>query len=108
MIAVELGLRAIALSLEIPSEKRNWNNILDQIRAKIGSRDHTGWARLADKVFFSDIHTALHAIKDGWRNPAMHVERSHTDDDAKAIFDFVSAFMKQITSRLDESGEPKA
>ncbi len=38
----------------------------------------------------------------------MHVEIKYTPDEAKTVFILVEGFMKTISSRMDEYGEPLA
>jgi hypothetical protein len=47
-------------------------------------------------------------VKNPWRNETMHVSGKYTDDEAKHIFVAVEGFMKKLSDRMDEGGEPKA
>ncbi len=108
MRLVEIGVKALAACLNIPpptkAAERNWGVILKSIKDSIGQRR---WDNPEDKSFFESAYVSLDAIKNAWRNATMHVENKYTADEAEHIFNSVRGFMKKLSSRLDEAGEPK-
>lgn len=115
MRVVEIGANALSACLGIPASTRggdrNWGAILRKFKEAIadkGSGKTPPFANLTDKVFFDDAYASLDAVKNAWRNPTMHVDTKHTDDEAEAIFLAIRGFMKKLASRLDENGQPLA
>jgi hypothetical protein len=108
MRVVEHGLRALARNLSDdnlnPSRNPSWDAILKKCEAeqrKPVAERSAEW-RAADNTFVSEIIATVRAIKDGWRNPSLHVERSYTPDQAKEIFIAVRAFMRRLAEKLSE------
>lgn len=108
MRAVEIALHALhaCLGITVPliNNDRNWGNIANRIREAINSRGNT-WA---EKDLFQEFYVTIVAVKDGWRNPTMHVETNYTEDDAERIFRAVKDVIEKISSRMDENGLPLA
>jgi hypothetical protein len=57
---------------------------------------------------FSEVYASLDAVRVAWRNTTMHVENKYTDDEAEHIFIAVRGFLKKLSSRMDETGQPLA
>lgn len=112
MRLTEIGLKAISTSLYavLPSggAARNWGEVLKAIKAAIDAKTSGKTWSAGDREFFERCHASLDAIRVAWRNPTMHVENKYTADEAEHIFLCVKGFMKSLTSRMDENGEPKA
>jgi hypothetical protein len=114
MRILELGIGAMSKCLEIrdpvkPAE-RNWAIILKKIKEDgIEKKWPTAADRMTgDGLLFESLHASLDAVKNPWRNEAMHVVGKYTEDEAKHIFVAVEGFMRKLSSRMDEKGEPKA
>lgn len=105
MRVVEVGLRALGLSLNDPSldPKRNpsWDRILgrcdDELKKPYTNRA-AEWK--SDQAFFADATANLRAVKDAWRNPTLHVERSYDEEKALDIWNAVRAFMRHLATKL--------
>jgi hypothetical protein len=115
MRIMEMAIGSIARCLGIPDpvkpNKKHWGAISQTIQTEINARNVAvppGWAKPDDKVFFSEIYILMEAVRGAWRNPTMHPDRKHTQEEAFNIFGAVKTFMAKISSRLDEKGEPKA
>jgi hypothetical protein len=116
MRLMEVGIGAVGRSLGIPDpikgSDRSWGKILEKIKdamtARGGSKPTMSWANPKDKEFFESAYASLNAVRVAWRNTTMHVESKYTDDEAEHIFTAVKGFMKNLASRMDENGEPKA
>jgi hypothetical protein len=113
MRLMEIGVRAVAQSLQIPDPlgpaQRNWGAVLKKIRDAIDQKWPTATNRMAgDGQIFEALYASLDAVKNPWRNATMHVENKYTDEEAEHIFVAVSGFTKKLASRMDEDGNPKA
>jgi hypothetical protein len=113
MRIMEVGIRALARSLQIPDPikpaERNWGIVLKAIWSGIEAKWPTDASRISgDGSLFEDLHASLDAVKNPWRNATMHVEKKYTGDEAVHIFHAVSGFMKKLSSRMDEDGLPLA
>jgi len=105
MRVMEVGLRTLAASLNDPrlDSKRNpsWDSILkkcDEELLKPLKDRAPEWS--VDDTFFSAAAAQLHAVKDAWRNPTMHVERRYVTDEAEDVWNAVRAFMRHLARKL--------
>jgi hypothetical protein len=110
---LEASIRALARCLRLPDPttgaERNWNTVLTKIKNEMDRR----WPKSADRMsgdgqFFEESYAALAAIRNPWRNTTMHLDQVYTEQDAKDLFNVVGAFMRQLSDRMDESGDPVA
>jgi hypothetical protein len=83
-------------------------SIKNDLDAHSGQAPAKNWTIAGDKEFFEGSYATLDAVRVAWRNTTMHVEKKYTEDEAEHIFGAVRGFMKQLASRCDENGEPKA
>lgn len=106
MHVIERALRAVhaCLGLSVPNNP-SWGIWLSQIRDERLQRGAKNWP---ESAFFQDICQHLDSIKDAQRDPTLHVETIHTEEEASLIFENTKAFMKKIALRMDENGDPKA
>jgi hypothetical protein len=106
MHVVEIALKAIhgCLGLTAP-DNPSWGIWLKQIRDDRVRRGDRKWP---ENDYFQDVYSRLDAIKDAQRDPTLHVQTIHTEDEADLIFRNTKALMKKIACRMDENGEPKA
>jgi hypothetical protein len=82
--------------------------LLTSIKREIDRRTaQKQWAP-ADREFFENSYASLDAVRVAWRNTTMHVENKYNPDEAEHIFAAVRGYMKQITLRMDENGQPLA
>lgn len=113
MRMMEIGVRAVARSLQIPDPirpaQRNWGDILRKVWDAIELKWPTAATRMTgDGQVFEALYASLDAVKNPWRNATMHVENKYTDEEAEHIFVAVRGFMKRLASRMDEQGQPLA
>ena len=100
MRALEPALEALATSLGIEAGQ-NWNTALNQIDAelrKIGRSSHGP----SEEQWASEAVLQLRAIKNAWRNHAMHGAGRYGEEDAVRIFDSVKYLMQTLAARLSE------
>jgi len=112
MRTMEVGIRATARCLGIPDPvrpgERNWGKILDSIKGGYEAKWPNSVNRTTgDGAFFESVYASLDAVKNPWRNATMHVEKTYSDDQAEHVFIVVKHFMKELSSRMDEDGNPK-
>jgi hypothetical protein len=108
MRVMEVGLRALGASLNDPrlDPKRNpsWDSILKKCDDELSKRLQDRCAEWQqDDAFYSTAAAQLHAVKDAWRNPTMHVERKYTPEEAEEVWNAVRGFMRHLAKRLDAS-----
>ena len=115
MRTTECAIGATARCLGIPdpvkSADKNWGAISRTIQSELKARTTASpprWAKPDDKAFFDEIFVLMEAVRAVWRNPTMHPDKKYTPEEAQDIFLATKTFMKKISSRLDENGEPRA
>ncbi len=107
MRIVEYGLRALhahlGITVVLEGNERNWGNILRRIKSNIDARPTSD-----QKDDLQAKYAMLNAVKDAWRNAAMHIGHKHDSDDADRIHGAVKSFMLTICQVMDENGLPLA
>jgi hypothetical protein len=113
MRVTEIGIRAVARSLNVPDPtkpyERNWGNILKAVKTAIEGK----WPTAADQMksdfkTFDRLYVSLDAIKNPWRNATMYIENKYTEDEAEHIFVALRGFIRHLVTRMDENGQPAA
>lgn len=103
MRILEIGLQALAVALGVPHDKQNWENIINNIEAKIraiGPAAGIDWK--IDEQFYSAAAVQFRYFKNAWRNHVMHIRDSHNEESAREIMEHVRAFMRHLSERLTE------
>lgn len=114
MRSLEIVLEGLRLCLGIPElakANRSWGTILKKVRTEIDLRNGAAppkWSVPGDPDFFSGLHASLIAVKDTWRDEAMHISDPYTEEQAEEVFVTVRVFMKKAASRFNASGDLKA
>lgn len=101
MRALEAPLAALAARCNIP-DGANWNTLLNQIEAKIRSRERSEQQEDDWEQWAAEAATHFRFIKNGWRNHAMHARQAYDEARAREIYDSVGAFLKHLAGRLRE------
>lgn len=87
--------------------ENNWGKILSKVKEAIERRSsESKWADPDEKAFFESTYASLDAVRVAWRNTTMHVTIKYTDEEAEHIFVAVRGYMKTLSSRYDENGQP--
>jgi hypothetical protein len=98
MRALEPALNSLANAINVPFERTNWQNILDQIEKEIRQRSKQppfpDWKE--DEQFYSESAAYFRILKDAWRNHAMHLRDKYDEDRADAVFQSVRNFMRHL------------
>ena len=87
---------------------RNWGALLKSIKDNIEARWPGSSTRLSgDGQFFDNAYASLAATQNPWRNATIALDQVYTEQAARDIFNVVGAFMRRLSDRLDENGDPK-
>jgi hypothetical protein len=113
MRVMETAVRATATCLGVPGPVRgsdkNWGNMLNQIRGAINAKWPTAVDKMQDDAkLFESLYVSLDAVRTGWRNVTMHVERTYTMEEAQRIRHAVEGLLIIMAGRFDENGSPAA
>jgi hypothetical protein len=102
MRVLEVGLNTLATELHVAFDRRNWENVINDIDAEIKKINGPSWgADWKEKLqFYSGAAKDFRYFKDAWRNHAMHHREHYDASEAKSIFEHVKAF----TAHLAENG----
>jgi hypothetical protein len=98
MRVLELGLNTFASTLDVVFEKRNWENIINDIEKEIKQRNgpHAGTDWKQKQKFYSGAAKDFRYFKDAWRNHAMHFREHYDAAEALTILNHVKAFMEHL------------
>ncbi len=100
MRALEPVLAALAVSLNV-EVGQNWNSALNQIDAALREfRRSTHGA--TNEQWASEAALQLRAIKNAWRNHAMHGAGRYGEEDALRVYESVKFLMQTLATRLSE------
>lgn len=105
MRALEHSLAALAVDVGLRWEKEQWNNIIEQIEAKVRDLNRTlpmGAAKDARINFLSQAAKEFMYFKDGWRNYVAHNRVNYTLPDALEVIEHVQAFTERLAPSLKE------
>lgn len=97
---LECGLDALGKAVGVVKPLRDWGKHVDEIAKELERRFKASGARTPDEQFYAEAYVTFDAIRRAWRNPSMHVEKTHTPDQAEAIFVAAKTFMQHLATRL--------
>jgi hypothetical protein len=107
MRVVELGARAVyhhlRIAIPLTGYDRNIGTVLNRIHEAIEAKGKQ-WP---EREKLMEVWLLFDAVKNAWRNVTMHVESKFTPEEANIIGDTVQGIMVRVTSRMNESGDPK-
>jgi hypothetical protein len=98
---VEIGLKALAAHLGIGA-RSNWGMYSQDIDAELKNRLAGNKPKSPDDQFFAEVRITFDAIRIAWRNPTMHVEKTHTVEQAEEIFSAVRQFIRHLATKLHD------
>ena len=98
MRILEVGLGVLATNLGVSYERRNWENVINDIEAAIKKINgpHAGSDWKDKERFYSETAKDLRYFKNAWRNHAMHYREHYETSEARSIWNHVQAFMAQL------------
>jgi hypothetical protein len=109
MRAVEIGLRAMAIELEvkigdIPLELADQEAVIRGIESKIsGMKDRKKTAEKDDDLnFYSQTAMQFRYFKDGWRVRTAHTRATYEEGDALSVLEHAASFIGDLSKRLKE------
>ncbi len=103
MRVAEIGVGALADHLAV-KRGTTWGGTIANINDALKDAARMkGDAPL--RTWASETGSYLNFVKDAFRNPAMHPERSFSAEEAKMIYDNTRAFMRMLTQRLTRSSQ---
>jgi hypothetical protein len=108
MRAVEIGLRALAIALNVtfafPLEQAEWAVILDQIEPKITEmkQRQKSAEKSNDLKFYSEAGMNFRYFKDGWRVHVAHAREKYDERQALEIITHCQSFFSTLAERLKE------
>jgi hypothetical protein len=93
MRVVEVGVVALAkkLSATIKTDQP-WGAILREVDDAVKALKASG----TDVLGYMSVSASLHAVKEAWRNPAMHSKSKYTEEEAEEIFNASRTFMRKL------------
>ena len=92
MRVTEVGLKALSAQLSIDLERyRNWGALLGEMSKAIERMDRQL------RPLYKEAQLHIDAVKDAWRNDAMHVSRRYNDVEARIILDATRNLMRNLT-----------
>jgi|ERR1700722_2988354 len=94
MLVLERGLNALALKVDVPYERTNWQPIIGQIKSKI---EKGTLPRGAERDFYLETNAQFGFLKDAYRNHSEHARDDHYDmPKALHILNHVRDFMQAL------------
>jgi hypothetical protein len=103
MRALEVGLSCMAKVFGVSADHTNWQNIIDQVEARIRDLAKTkpkNWKQ--DQEFYSQAASHFIVFKDAWRNYTAHMRGKYDDEETTRILDNVCGFMRKLATKLHE------
>lgn len=90
MLVLERGLNALATKLDVPYERTNWHNIIENNASKLKSRG-------PESNFHREVNAQFGFLKDAYRNHSEHARDNPYDmPKALSILDHVKEFMQEL------------
>jgi hypothetical protein len=98
MRVLEVGLNTLAVELNVAFERRNWENVINDMEVEIKKINGPAWGAdwKAKQQFYSEAAKDFRYFKDAWRNHAMHYREHYEASEAKIILDHVKSFMAHL------------
>lgn len=103
MRVMEIGLQRLGRKLGLPKstlEERNWQNILNDVNAKIAALPGKTPSQKSRRQELAQLSAHLLAVKLAWRNPTMHPRNRYTEEEAKEIYNHSRLFMSTLARVL--------
>ena len=104
MRTLEIGLTVLAKSLEVNTDRQEWEHLIDHTQNKIKTISEATHGKdwRADQQFYSEAALQFRYFKNAWRNHVMHVRDTYDEERAETIFRHVKEFMVHLATKLKE------
>ncbi len=106
MRITEAGVLALGNAIAFQwGDNPNWGRMFKAFDAQsaVDAGKRVGvWKEHGD--FLDTVGGHFRAVKNAWRNNTMHLDKNYDESQAKHLMSVIPAFMKQLASRVDESG----
>jgi hypothetical protein len=101
MRVMEGGLRRLVKRVNaLVGTNPNWGAVLAAIDTAITGMTAATAKERTKKNKYREAYIYLANVKDAWRNPSMHFDRSYNREEATAIFESVRAFMTAMAKLI--------
>jgi hypothetical protein len=98
MRVLESGLAVLATELQVACDRRNWENIINDIEAAVrkikGPHAGADWKERQEQ--YSGAALNFRYFKDAWRNHVMHCRTKYDEGEALRIYEHVKDFMQHL------------
>jgi hypothetical protein len=106
MRVAEVGLKVLAKELDV-HYSISWEAYLTKIEKNIANKHSlkpAEWKR--NEPFFRDVSGDLVTIKNAFRNPTMHVERTYSQQEAEQVFLAIKTLMQRMAAHFKPVQQP--
>ena len=109
MRVLEVGLNALAVCLGVAWERREWENVINDLEGEIKKINgpHAGSDWRGQQQFYAEAAKDFRYFKNAWRNHAMHAREHYDAAEARLILDHVRTFMVHLANSGIAKGLPK-
>jgi hypothetical protein len=103
MRAAEYALVSVAVSINVPEEKRtSWDRLIQGIESEIKraaslASKPVKWKEKEKK--YSEACAWFTTIKNGWRNPVSHIPRTYSEDTARGMFSATKTLFEYLSKQ---------
>ena len=107
MRVLDSGIQAFGNLIEHDSSSnKNWGKVFEKFDKDLKTAPNERpqvWKE--NGAFLEHIAASFKAVQKAWRNPTMHLEKTYSDAQALEILSAISAFMRELSERMNERGE---
>jgi hypothetical protein len=111
--SLEAAIRAMSRCLGIPDPTkgadRSWGAMLRTMGEEMQKRWPSAASRFSgDGKLFEELHGALSAIQNPYRNATAHLDSDYTADQARHLMELTKGLLQRVAARMNESGDQRA
>jgi hypothetical protein len=102
MRALEVALQTFAQELIVPFDREQWENLINNIEAKIKTINgpHAGADWKKKQELYSEAALHFRYLKNAWRNHVMHVRHDYDKKTARTIWQHATDFVADLGMRV--------
>jgi len=94
MRVLERGLNVLAGRLAVSFDRRNWENVINDIESAI--KKAVSGSDPEQRKLYAETARHFRFIKDAWRNDIMHVRDEYDEGKALSVLTHVHEFMRAL------------